>query len=93
MTDLSLTVMKVQAAVFWVLTPCSDVVGYERFGGISASIFWVVTQCNVIGYQRLGTPCYLHLQGEGTGGGGGLKSGRVYRTGCIKVGRVPSVKI
>jgi hypothetical protein len=25
--------MKVQVMVFWVVTPCSDVVGYQRFGG------------------------------------------------------------
>jgi hypothetical protein len=26
-------VMKIKIAVFWVLTPCSDVVGYQHFGG------------------------------------------------------------
>jgi len=31
-----------QVAVFWVVTPCSHVLGYQRFGG----------------------PCCLHLQGE-----------------------------
>jgi hypothetical protein len=25
--------VKFQVAVFWVVTPCSDVVGYQRFGG------------------------------------------------------------
>jgi hypothetical protein len=35
------TAMKIQVAVFWVMTPCSDVVGYQRFG----------------------EPCCLHLQG------------------------------
>jgi hypothetical protein len=25
-------VMKIEVAVFWVVTPCSDVVGYECFG-------------------------------------------------------------
>jgi hypothetical protein len=34
--------MMIQVVVFWVMTPCSDVVGYQRFGG----------------------PCCLHLQGE-----------------------------
>jgi hypothetical protein len=26
------TAMKIQVAVFWVVTPCNDVVGYQRFG-------------------------------------------------------------
>jgi hypothetical protein len=26
------TVMKIQVMVFWVMTPCNDVVGYQRFG-------------------------------------------------------------
>jgi hypothetical protein len=34
--------MKTHVAVFWVMTPCIDVVGY----------------------QHLGKPCCLHLQGE-----------------------------
>jgi hypothetical protein len=25
--------IEIQVAVFWVMTPCSDVVGYRRFGG------------------------------------------------------------
>jgi hypothetical protein len=25
--------MKIQVEVFWLLRPCSDVVGYQRFGG------------------------------------------------------------
>jgi hypothetical protein len=25
--------MKIQVVVFWVLTPCTDVVGYQCFGG------------------------------------------------------------
>jgi len=25
--------MKMQVEVFWVVTPCSIVVGYQRFGG------------------------------------------------------------
>jgi len=25
--------MKVHVMVFWVVTPCSDVVGFQRFGG------------------------------------------------------------
>jgi len=25
--------MKIQFMVFWVMTPCSDVVGYQNFGG------------------------------------------------------------
>jgi len=27
------TATKIQGAVFWILTPCNDVVGYRRFGG------------------------------------------------------------
>jgi len=27
------TAIKFQVAVFWVLTPCVDVVGYQSFGG------------------------------------------------------------
>jgi len=26
------TAMKIQVVVFWVVTPCSTVVGYQRFG-------------------------------------------------------------
>jgi len=26
-------VMKIQVVVFWVMTPCSDVVAYQCFGG------------------------------------------------------------
>jgi len=37
--------VKIQVEVIWVVTPCSDMVGYERFGG----------------------PCCLHLQGEDGG--------------------------
>jgi len=28
-----LSQMKIQVAFFWVMTPCSDVAGYQRFGG------------------------------------------------------------
>jgi len=31
---------QIQVVIFWVVTPCNDVVGYQRFGG----------------------PCCLHLQ-------------------------------
>jgi len=27
--------VKIQVEVFWVVTPCSVVVGYQRFGGLS----------------------------------------------------------
>jgi hypothetical protein len=27
--------MKIQVMVFWAVTPCSDVVGYQHFGGPS----------------------------------------------------------
>jgi hypothetical protein len=28
------TAMEIHVEVFWVMTPCSDVVGYKRFGGL-----------------------------------------------------------
>jgi len=46
------------------MTPCSVVVGYQRFGGLyclhlqgeedgDSCVFWVVTQCSIgVGYQR-----------------------------------------
>jgi hypothetical protein len=37
-----ITAVKIHVGVFWVMTPCSYVVGYQRFGG----------------------PCCLHVQGE-----------------------------
>jgi hypothetical protein len=41
-------VMKIQVMIFQVLTPCSNVVGYQRFGG---PFFWVLTLCSgVVGY-------------------------------------------
>jgi hypothetical protein len=27
------TAMKIQIVIFWVVTPCSNMVGYQRFGG------------------------------------------------------------
>jgi len=30
------TVMKIHVVVFWVVTPCNDVVGYQHFGGSMA---------------------------------------------------------
>jgi len=27
------TAIKIQVSLFWIVTRCSDVVGYERFGG------------------------------------------------------------
>jgi len=35
--------VKIQVVVFWVVTPCSVVVGYPRFGGLSASILTLLT--------------------------------------------------
>jgi hypothetical protein len=32
---------------------------------IQVVVFWLMTQCSVVvGYQRFGGPCCLHLQGE-----------------------------
>jgi hypothetical protein len=59
-----LTMVEIQVQVFWVVTPCSVVVGYECFGGHADSIFWVVAQCGVVvGYECFGGPCCLHLLG------------------------------
>jgi hypothetical protein len=33
--------MKIQVDVFWDVTPCNVVVGYQRFGDLAASIFRV----------------------------------------------------
>jgi hypothetical protein len=45
-----------QVEVFWIVTPCSVVVGYQSFGGpcsqqIKLEVFWVVRPCNVVGYR------------------------------------------
>jgi hypothetical protein len=61
MRDLKfLTAVKFQVEVlFWVMTPRSDVVGYQRFGGP----WCVLLQCSVVvGYQRFGGPCCLHFR-------------------------------
>jgi hypothetical protein len=34
-----LKAMRIQVAFFWVVTPCSDVAGYQCFGRLAASIF------------------------------------------------------
>jgi len=57
-----------QVEVFWVVTPCSVVVGYQRFRvpcfiHLQVEAFWVVTSCSVvIGYESFKAPCWL-LQG------------------------------
>jgi len=60
--------VKIQVEVFWVVTPCSVVVGYQRFGEpcclhLHGEVFkglWVVTSCSVVvGYRRFGRPCCL----------------------------------
>jgi len=44
-----------QVAMLWVLTPCSDVVGYHRFGGSCCVHLHVVILCsNVTRYQLVG---------------------------------------
>jgi hypothetical protein len=46
-----------------VVTPCNDVVGYQRFGGLCCLHLQVVTPCSdLVGYQRFGGLCCLHLQ-------------------------------
>jgi hypothetical protein len=35
---------------------------------VHVEVFWIVKSCSyVIGYQRFGSPCCLHLQGEEDG--------------------------
>jgi hypothetical protein len=51
-----------QVEVFWVVTPCSVVVGYQRFRGPCCLHLWVVTPSSVmVGYQRFRGPGYLHI--------------------------------
>jgi hypothetical protein len=62
-----------QIDVFWVVTPCSVMVGYNRFGGpcciyLQVEVFWIVTPCSVVvEYQSFGGPYCFHLQGEMAG--------------------------
>jgi hypothetical protein len=65
------TAVMFQVEVFWIVTPCSVVVGYRRFGGpcclhlqvFQVEVFWVVTPCSVVvGYRRFGGLCCLQLQ-------------------------------
>jgi hypothetical protein len=53
----------IQFEVFWVVTSCSVVEGYQRFEGLCClHLHCVVTPYNVVvGYQRFGGPCCLHL--------------------------------
>jgi len=38
--------------------------GIKTSSVLRVEVFWVVTQCSVVvGYQRFGGPCFLHLQG------------------------------
>jgi hypothetical protein len=49
------------AVVLWVTTPCTDVVGYRRFGGPCCLHTLNITPCSdVIGHRRFGGPCCLH---------------------------------
>jgi len=55
--------MKIHVAIFWVVTPCSVVVGYWHLGEHCCLHLQVVTPCcNVIRYHRFGGPCCLHRQ-------------------------------
>jgi hypothetical protein len=57
------TAMKIHEATLWAVTPCSDVVGHQRFGGPYCLHLQVVTPCsNAAGYQRFGELYCLHLQ-------------------------------
>jgi hypothetical protein len=50
------------------VTPYSDVVGYQCFGGPHClHLHWVVTPCSdVVGYQCSGGPRCFHLQDDVT---------------------------
>jgi hypothetical protein len=62
------TAVKIQVDVFWFVTPCSVVVGYQRFGGPSWLHLQVVTPRRVVvGYQCIRGPSWLHLHPEGRG--------------------------
>jgi len=37
------TAVKIQVEVFWVVTMCSDTIGYRRFGGLCRK----VSYCNI----------------------------------------------
>jgi len=53
-TDYSL---EFEVAFFWVVTLYSDVVGYQRFGGLCCLHLQVMTPCNyVAGYHLFGGP-------------------------------------
>jgi len=43
--------MKIQFVVFWVVTPCNDVVGYQRFGG----------SCCLHLHPKAGSSMVLHI--------------------------------
>jgi hypothetical protein len=70
--------VKIQVEVFWVVTPCGVVVGYQHFKvpyclrfhfimKIQVEFFCVVTPCSVVvGYLCFRGPCFHHLQGEVT---------------------------
>jgi hypothetical protein len=52
-----------QVEIFWVVTPCSVVVGYQHFRSPCSFHLQVVMPCSVVvGYQRFRSPCCLHLQ-------------------------------
>jgi len=54
---------RIQVAVFWVVTPSSNVVGYQRFEGPRCLHFWVVSPCiYMVGYQRLEGPRCLQIR-------------------------------
>jgi hypothetical protein len=56
------TAMKIYVLASWVVNLCSEVVGYQRFGGSYVLHLQVLTLCNDVGYQSFGGPCVLHLQ-------------------------------
>jgi hypothetical protein len=39
-----LTAVKIRVEIFWVVTPCNDSVGYQRFEDLAAGIFMVQHQ-------------------------------------------------
>jgi len=52
--------------VFWIMTPCSDVVGYQRFGGPSClHLYHIATRRYDQGHQHLVFPRYFWSEGKG----------------------------
>jgi hypothetical protein len=63
------TEMFISSCLRWEFVHSKQLIRFEVFTTIEIQVqfFWVVTPCSVVvGYQRFGGPCCLHLQGEVT---------------------------